>query len=191
MSLVSILTQFTYFAVTLLIFTESGIPFGFFFPGDSLLLTAGILADKGIFNIYILMVSCIIAAILGNMAGYYLGKKWGRGLFERKSNFVFNPRNLKKTEDFYNKYGDRAILLARFIPIIRTFTPILAGIANMRYSKFLLFTIVSAIAWVGILVSAGYFLITLVPNIDQYITLIVIGIIVLSVLPIAYKMIKK
>jgi len=191
MNIFDFLINFGYLGIFAIVFTESGIPFGFFFPGDSLLITAGILVNRGIFNFYLLMGLCILAAILGNIVGYYLGKKWGRGLFEKKNNFVFNPKNLKRTEDFYNKYGDRAILLARFIPVIRTFTPIFAGIANMKYSKFLLYTIVSAFVWAGGLISAGYFLVQLIPNIDQYILLVVGIIIVLSVAPLIFKIFRK
>jgi len=191
MNLISFLTQFSYFAILGLIFTECGIPIGFFFPGDSLLITSGILAHKGFFNLYILMAVGLIAALLGNLLGYYTGKKWGRPFFEKRSNFVFNPKNLQKTEEFYCRYGDEAVLLARFIPVLRTFVPILAGIAQMNYSKFIFYTITGAFLWIGLLTSAGYFLVQLVPRIEQYLSWLILVIIFVSALPLIIKIIKK
>lgn len=191
MTLISFLTQFSYLAIFSLIFIECGIPFGFFFPGDSLLVTAGILTYKGVFNFYLLIAVGLIAAISGNLLGYYLGRKWGRPFFERKSSFVFNPKNLKKTEDFYQKYGDETIILARFIPVVRTFAPILAGIAKMNYLKFIFYTLISALLWICLLVSVGYFLIQWVPQIGNYLTALIVIIIFISALPLIFKLIKK
>jgi len=196
MNFIQIIINFGYFAIALVIFLESGVPFGFIFPGDSLLLTVGILSQRQIFNPYFLFLICCLAAIGGNLIGYFIGKKWGRGLFEKKNNFFFNPRNLKKAEDFYQKYGQSAILIARFIPVIRTFTPIFAGISKMNYKKFLGFTFLGAILWTTIFIAGGYFLGNILPQNEKYLLIIVCTVILLFfspviLLPVIIKLFKK
>lgn len=174
-----------------IIFAESGLLFGFFLPGDSLLVTAGLLANKGYLNIYLLIPICIFGAIIGDSVGYWFGDKAGRRLFEKKETFIFRKKNLIKAEEFYEKYGSKAIVLARFMPVVRTFVPIVAGIAKMKYSRFVFYNIFGGVFWVLTTTMLGYFLGDTVPNIDRYIMAIVLLIIVLSVLPPAIHFWKE
>ena len=176
--------------VILIIFAETGLFFGFFFPGDSLLFTAGIFASQGFFSIGVLLVGCVLAAIIGDTVGYWSGKKYGRQLFDRDYGFFFKKKRLYDAEVFYEKHGKSTIIIARFVPIIRTFAPIVAGIGNMKYPLFLSYNVVGGVAWVLALLLSGYFLGGIIPNPDKYIIPIAFLIIVVSFLPIIFKMIK-
>ena len=177
--------------IIFIIFAETGLFFGFFFPGDSLLFTAGILASQNIFNIYSLVIFCIIAAILGDSVGYWSGKKYGRKLFERDAGFFFRKQRIYDAEKFYEHHGKYTIIIARFVPIIRTFAPIVAGIGNMNYSTFLTYNIFGGISWVSALLLLGYFLGGLIPNPDLYILPIALLIIILSFIPIFLKIVRS
>jgi len=174
-----------YIGLFAIIFAESGLFFGFFFPGDSLLFTAGLLASQGIFNIWILTASLALAAILGDNVGYWFGAKVGPALFSREDSFFFHKRHLERTRIFYEKYGPQAILLARFIPIIRTFAPIFAGVGNMRYSLFLAYNIAGGILWSVGCTLLGYFLGRALPQSEGYLLPITLIIVVVSILPLA------
>ncbi len=174
-----------YIGLFAIIFAESGLFFGFFFPGDSLLFTAGLLASQGIFNIWILTASLALAAILGDNVGYWFGAKVGPALFSREDSFFFHKRHLERTRIFYEKYGPQAILLARFIPIIRTFAPIFAGVGNMRYSLFLAYNVAGGILWSVGCTLLGYFLGRALPQSEGYLLPITLIIVVVSILPLA------
>jgi len=176
--------------IILVVFAETGLFFGFFFPGDSLLFTAGIFASQGYLDIGILLLGCIIAAILGDSVGYWSGKKYGRQLFDRDQGFFFKKKHLYDAEIFYEKHGKSTIIIARFIPIIRTFAPIVAGIGNMKYLSFISYNIFGGIFWVTALLLSGYFLGGIIPNPDRYIVPIAFLIIVISFLPVVFKMIR-
>lgn len=176
--------------IIIIVFAETGLFFGFFFPGDSLLFTAGILASQGFLNIWILLIGCIIAAILGDSVGYWSGRKYGRKLFDRDAGFFFKRKRLYDAEIFYEKHGKSTIIIARFVPIIRTFAPIVAGIGNMNYSSFISYNIFGGVVWVSGLLLLGYFLGGMIPNPDTYIIPIVLLIIIISFLPIIIKMIR-
>jgi len=176
--------------IILIVFAETGLFFGFFFPGDSLLFTAGIFASQGFFSVEILLIGCVIAAILGDSIGYWSGKKYGRKLFDRDNGFFFKKQHLYNAEIFYEKHGKSTIIIARFVPIIRTFAPIVAGIGKMSYPIFISYNIFGGIFWVSLLLISGYFLGGMIPNPDVYIIPIAFLIIILSVLPIVIKMIK-
>lgn len=176
--------------IFLIIFTETGLFFGFFLPGDTLLFTAGIFASQGVFSIYILLIGCIIMAILGDSVGYWTGKKYGRKLFEKNENLFFKRRYLHETEQFYEKHGKYTIIIARFIPIIRTFAPIVAGIGKMHYSSFLAYNIFGGIFWVTTMSLLGYFLGSLIPNMKDYIIPAALVIVVVSLLPVFFKFIN-
>jgi membrane-associated protein len=176
--------------IILIVFAETGLFFGFFFPGDSLLFTAGIFASQGFFNIWVLLIFCIIAAILGDTVGYWSGSRYGRQLFDRDYGFFFKKKRLYDAEVFYEKHGKSTIIIARFIPIIRTFAPIVAGIGKMKYSSFISYNIFGGVFWVSLLLLSGYFLGEIVPNPDKYIIPIAFSIIVVSFLPIVIKMIS-
>jgi len=176
--------------IILIVFAETGLFFGFFFPGDSLLFTAGIFASQGFFSIGVLLIGCIIAAILGDSVGYWSGRRYGRELFERDSGFFFKKQRLYDAELFYEKHGKSTIIIARFVPIIRTFAPIVAGLGSMNYSSFIFYNIFGGIFWVSLLLLSGYFFGGMIPNPDAYIVPIAFLIIVLSFLPIIIKMIR-
>jgi membrane-associated protein len=177
--------------VILIIFAETGLFFGFFLPGDSLLFTAGIFASQGFLNLEVLIIGGIIAAILGDSVGYWSGKKYGRRLFEKDSGFFFKKKRLLDAEEFYQKHGKSTIIIARFVPIIRTFAPIVAGIGKMHYLTFISYNIFGGIIWVGGMVLLGYFLGGLIPDPEKYILPIALLIIFVSVVPILIKIIKE
>lgn len=166
-----------------IIFAESGLFLGFFLPGDSLIFTAGFLASQGFLNVWVLTVITFSAAILGDSFGYAMGKKFGPKIFNKQDSFLFHRDHLEKARIFYEKYGGKTIVLARFLPVIRTFVPILAGVGNMEYKSFVFFNILGAIIWAIGMTWLGYFFGNTVPNADQYIVPIVIAIIILSSLP--------
>jgi membrane-associated protein len=175
--------------IFLIVFAETGLFFGFFFPGDSLLFTAGIFASQGFFNIQVLLIGCILAAIIGDTVGYWSGKRYGRRLFDRDAGFFFKKKRLYDAELFYEKHGKSTIIIARFVPMMRTFAPIVAGIGNMKYRSFVSYNIFGGIVWVSGLVLLGYFLGGIIPNPETYIVPGAILIIILSFFPIIIKMI--
>ena len=172
---------FGYAGVFFIIFAESGLFFGFFFPGDSLLLTAGLLAFHGELDLRILIPGVFIAAVLGDNVGYWFGNKTGPMLFRREESLFFKPRYLKKAKEFYDRHGGITILVARFMPVIRTFAPIVAGAAELRYRRFFIFNLMGGLLWgIGVTV-LGYALAdflskTLSPEqFDKYFTLIILA----------------
>jgi membrane-associated protein len=175
------------------VFAETGLFFGFFLPGDSLMFTAGLLCATGILHVHIvaLLLYIMLAAISGNMVGYLFGKKVGVLLFKRKSGFFFKQDHLIMARDFYNKHGGKAIILSRFLPIVRTFAPIIAGIVELDYRKFLIYNLVGGAAWVTSLVMCGYFLGKYVPETKAYLKYIVIFLIVITSIPFMINSIKK
>ena len=177
--------------IIFIIFAETGLFFGFFFPGDSLLFTAGILASQGIFNIYEIIIFCTLAAIIGDSVGYWSGKKYGGKLFERDAGFFFKKQRIYEAENFYEKYGKYTIIIARFVPIIRTFAPIVAGIGRMHFSTFVSYNIFGGIIWVSGLSLLGYFLGGMISNPDKYIFPLALLIIFISVIPIIIKIFRE
>lgn len=177
--------------IIFIIFAETGLFFGFFFPGDSLLFTAGIIASQGIFNIYLLLILCILAAILGDSVGYWSGKKYGRKLFERDAGFFFKKKRIYEAEEFYKKYGKYTIILARFVPVVRTFAPIVAGIGSMHYNTFISYNIFGGILWVLSVTLLGHVFGGMISEPDKYIIPIALVIIAISLLPIVIKILKN
>lgn len=176
--------------VAFVVFAESGLFFGFFLPGDSLLFTTGILASQGLFgdfSIHFIVPLLFVAAVLGDSTGYATGKKFGPRLFRKKESLLFDPKHLQRAEDFYEEHGPKTIVIARFIPIIRTFAPIVAGIGTMTYAKFLTYNVIGALLWTAGLTYLGYFTADWAEaqgiNIDHYLLPIIAVIIVLSILP--------
>src|SRR3989344_9578809 len=165
-----------------IIFAESGLFFGFFLPGDSLLVTAGLLASQGYFQILVLGFLLMFAAILGDSVGYWFGKKVGPSIFKREDSLLFKKSHLTKAHKFYENHGGKTIILARFIPIVRTFAPIVAGAAGMDYKNFISFNIIGGIGWVWGMLLLGYFLGSAIPNVDTYLFPIIFLIVLLSIL---------
>lgn len=177
-------------ALFAIIFAETGLFIGFFLPGDSLLFSAGILASQGYLNIALLCVVIFIAAVVGNCVGYFFGKHVGKRLFNRENSLLFHKDHLKRANAFYTKHGGKTIILARFMPIIRTFAPIVAGIGDLPFPIFLMHSVIGGLLWAVGLPLAGYFLGRAIPDIDHYL-LPIIGIIVLvSVAPALYELLK-
>lgn len=166
-----------------IVFAESGLLIGFFLPGDSLLFTAGFLASQGFANIWTLIIGCFLAAVLGDNAGYAFGKRVGSRIFKREQSLLFKPENLERARRFYAVYGGKTIVVARFLPVIRTFAPILAGVGVMPYSIFLFYNLLGGALWAIGLPLGGYFLGSAIPGADRYIIPIVLIIIIVSALP--------
>ena len=176
-----------YVVLFLIIFAETGLFVGFFLPGDSLLITAGIFAAAGKLDIAVLSVSLVAAAIIGDSVGYHFGHKVGRRLFERDSSRVFKKKHILKAKSFYDRHGGMTIVFARFVPIIRTFAPIVAGTAEMPYRRFASFNIIGGVAWVLTMLFAGYFIGATVPDIGNNIGIVVIVVVALSLVPAIFE----
>jgi membrane-associated protein len=176
--------------VFLIVFAESGLFFGFFLPGDSLLFTAGLLASQGYFSISLLIIGSVVCAILGDSVGYAFGKKVGPKIFTKDDSLFFHRDHIAKAQHFYEKHGKKTIILARFIPIVRTFAPIVAGVGNMRYRTFLSYNIIGGIIWAVLLPLLGYILGSTVPHVDRYLLPIILLIIFISFIPVFIEFFK-
>jgi membrane-associated protein len=166
-----------------IVFAESGLFFGFFLPGDSLLVTSGVLASAGKLDIFLLAGGCFVCAVLGDTVGYFSGKWFGGKLLTMKDHWWFKRKHLASAQKFYDKNGKKTIVLARFMPIVRTFAPIVAGMADMNYRYFLTFNIIGGFGWTVGLTCLGYFLGNMIPDVDKYLLPIILVIIVVSLLP--------
>jgi membrane-associated protein len=197
-----------YFIIFAIIFAESGLLIGFFLPGDSLLFSAGFLAspasrellhklnvpsDNPFFSLPVLAIGCFLAAVIGDSVGYLFGKRVGQRLFQREDSLLFSKKNVYKAQEFYEKHGGKAIVLARFVPVVRTFAPIVAGVGDMKYSRFLSFNVIGGFLWAVGVTIAGYFLADVIgpEKIDTYLLPIIILIILISVAPAAYHLLKE
>jgi membrane-associated protein len=177
----------------LVIFAETGLFFGFFFPGDSLLFTAGLLCGTNDFkfNIVLLVVSVFGAAVLGNTVGYWFGYRVGPRLFKRDDSLIFKKKYLDMTQSFYDRYGKVAVIAGRFLPIIRTFVPILAGAIKLDFKKFMLYNIIGAAAWVSSFILLGYFLGAYVKGVKDNLDYIVIGLVIITIIPVIRTYFKE
>ncbi len=187
--LVELVNQYqswTYGILFLIIFCETGLVVTPFLPGDSLLFAIGALSSKGELNVFLIFVLLSIAAILGDTVNYWIGNIVGPKVFTSEKSRWLNRKHLERTHEFYEKYGAKTIILARFVPIIRTFAPFVAGIGKMNYGKFLLYNVVGGIAWIAIFTYAGYFF-GEIPVVKRNFTLVIFAIIIISVLPMVYE----
>ncbi|AOM76830.1 DedA family protein [Pedobacter steynii] len=183
-----------FYVVMFVIFAETGLFFGFFLPGDYLLFLAGMFVATGKLdvNLYVLIVGLIIAAVSGNFTGYWFGRKTGPVLYHRKDSFFFKKRYLKAAEDYYNKQGAFALIMGRFVPIVRTFAPIFAGVVKLDFKRFALYNFAGAIIWIASLTLLGYFLgKRFEKEINDYLLYIIIGFIVITTIPLVYTFVKK
>jgi membrane-associated protein len=201
-SLLDTFGVYVYVALFVIIFAETGLAVGFFLPGDSLLVVAGLFAAAGKLDLTILLVSLFVAAVLGDTVGYFTGRKMGRTLFTKPKSRFFNPKHIAKAHAFYEKHGGKTIVIARFVPIVRTFAPIVAGAAEMTYRNFILYNIFGGLFWIVSMLLAGYFLGGLVEQfmrnvfgiegflLEDHIDKVVIVVVFLSILPIIIEFIK-
>lgn len=189
---------YVYVALFLIVFAETGLAVGFFLPGDSLLVVAGLMAatypDK--LNIFVLLISLFIAGVLGDAVGYFTGKKMGKTVFSRPKSWFFRPEYLLKAHNFYEKHGGKTIIIARFVPIVRTFAPIVAGAADMTYRKFVVFNIFGGFLWVFSMILSGYFLGGLVERtfgikLEDHIEKVVVVVVLLSLMPPVIEWLKS
>jgi membrane-associated protein len=183
--LIELIRTVGYVGIIAIIFAESGLFFGFFLPGDSLLLTAGLLAARGELNLWILLLTLAPAAILGDNVGYWFGKKAGPPIFNRENSLLFRRKNLLAAKAFYDKHGGKTITIARFMPFIRTFAPIVAGAVEMEYRRFMFFNLLGGLVWAVGVTLAGYFLGQTIPPevLDKYFLIILAAVIFISALP--------
>ncbi len=177
--------------ICLIVFVETGLFVGFFLPGDSLLVTAGIFAAAKYLSLTQLLTLVPLCAVIGDQVGYLIGRKMGQLLFAKKDSFFFKRKHLEKTQAFYNKYGPKTIVLARFVPLVRTFAPAVAGVAAMEYRKFVFYNIFGGVLWVVLTVLAGYFVGSLIPDIEKYLHWVILIVVFLSFLPIVFEMMKS
>ena len=177
--------------LTVIVFVETGLLIGFFLPGDSLLVTAGLFAARGDIQLLPMIVALSIAAIVGDSLGYNIGKRSGPKLFTRADSLFFNKKHLLTTKEFYDRHGPFTIVIARFVPIVRTFAPVVAGIGTMEYKRFISYNVFGGIGWVLSMVLGGYFLGQIIPDIHKNVDKVIIIVIFLSLLPIIIKVIRE
>ncbi|HEY1952486.1 MAG TPA: VTT domain-containing protein [Gemmatimonadaceae bacterium] len=171
------------FGLAVIIFSETGLLAGVFLPGDSLLVTAGLLAARGYLNVYELAPVLTLAAIVGNSVGYSIGRATGPRVFRRENSLFFNKKHAIRAHEFYEKYGRKTIVLAQFMPVIRTFSPVIAGVGGMKFRQFITFNILGAILWIWSMLGIGYFLGSYIPGVDKHIEIVVIIVVFISILP--------
>ena len=186
----------TYAGLMFIVFAETGLALGFFLPGDSLLVVAGLVWRAKQLNVALLLFCLFVAAVVGDAVGYYSGLKLGPRLFSREKSLLFRPSHLRKAHEFYEKYGGKTIIIARFVPIVRTFAPIVAGAAEMPYRRFVVYNVVGGFLWVFSMVLAGYFLGSAVENafdikLEDHIEKVVIVVVLLSLTPPLYEYLKS
>lgn len=187
---------FVYLGLIFIVFAETGLAVGFFLPGDSLLVVAGLFAAAGKLNLAILLSTLFVAAVVGDAVGYLTGARLGPRLFSRQKSLLFRPSHLQKAHSFYEKYGGKTIIIARFVPIVRTFAPIVAGAANMPYRRFVVFNVVGGFLWVFSMILAGYFLGNILKtqfgiDLEEHIEWVIIIVVALSLLPAVIEYLKS
>ena len=180
-----------YLILIAIVFTETGLLIGFFLPGDSLLITAGLVAATGALDIWWLNLVLIVAAIVGDSVGYAIGFRAGPRIFTREQSLLFRPSHVERTRQFYARHGAKTIVIARFVPIVRTFAPVVAGVGQMEYRRFLIYNVAGGVGWVSSMTWAGYLLGQTIPNINDHIHLVVVIVILLSLIPIAVELYKE
>ena len=187
----NLLVTFGTIGLFLIVFAESGLFFGFFLPGDSLLFTAGLFAAEGTLNLPLILIGCFVAAVAGDQVGYVFGQRVGPALFRRPDSRLFKQEYVERAQEFFARHGAKTIVLARFVPIVRTFAPILAGVGRMPYRTFLSFNVIGGFLWAIGVTLLGFWLGNLIPDIDRYLLPIIVLIIALSFLPMAIEWRKR
>ena len=186
-----LLITFGTIGLFLIVFAESGLFFGFFLPGDSLLFTAGLFAAQGTLSLPLILVGCFVAAVAGDQVGYWFGQRVGPSLFRRSDSRLFKQEYVGRAQEFFARHGAKTIVLARFVPIVRTFAPILAGVGGMPYRTFLSFNVIGGLLWAVGVTLLGFWLGNLIPDIDRYLLPIIVLIIAISFIPMALEWRKR
>ncbi|BDP44613.1 membrane protein (plasmid) [Deinococcus aetherius] len=185
-----LLLSVSYLGIFAIVFAESGLLLGFFLPGDSLLITAGILAQQGSLHLAGVMLAVALGAIIGDSTGYLIGRRFGPAVFSRPDSRLFRPEYVERTQAFFERYGGFSLILARFVPVVRTVAPTLAGVGRMSYSRFLIYNVVGGLLWALSVPLLGYWLGGLIPHLDRYILLVVGVAVVLSLIPVGLELRK-
>lgn len=172
-----------------IVFSETGLLLGFFLPGDSLLVTAGILAGQGYLNPWTLFGLLTLAAVIGDNTGYWIGRKAGPLVFKKPKSLLFNPEHVKRAERFYQRYGGKTVVFARFVPIVRTFAPVVGGVGRMIYRRYLMFSVAGGVLWIGSMTATGYFLGS-IPGVNRYLHLIILAVITISFIPAVVEVLR-
>lgn len=189
-SLIDVILSASYLGIFFIVFAETGLLVGFFLPGDSLLIAAGLLAAGGKLNLGGVMAAVVAGALLGNTAGYFIGQRFGPAVFSNQNSRFFKPEYVQEAQKFFVKYGALAVILARFVPIVRTLVPTLAGVSRMPFALYTLYNVIGAVLWGVGLTALAYYLGQLIPDLDKYILLIVAVVLVVSVIPIVLKFLQ-
>jgi membrane-associated protein len=180
-----------YTGMAAIIFSETGLLIGFFLPGDSLLVSAGLLGSQGYIDVWLLGLILSVAAVAGDTVGYHIGKASGPRLFTREDSLLFNRKHLVRAHEFYERHGGKTIIIARFMPIIRTFAPVVAGMGEMQYSRFLAYNVVGGVAWVWSMLFIGLFLGRTFPGVAKHVELVIVAVVFLSILPAIIARLKS
>jgi membrane-associated protein len=193
--LLALLGPWVYFGLWFIVFAETGLAVGFFLPGDSLLVVAGLFAAAGKLNVAFVLLAFFLGSVIGDSTGYWTGRYMGKTLFNRESSLIFKPSRVEKAKHFFEKYGVKTVVLARFVPIVRTFAPLVVGAAQMPYAKFLTFSVIGGALWISSMVLAGYFLGGVIETalgikLEDHIEKVVIVVVFLSLLPPIIELIK-
>jgi membrane-associated protein len=193
--MLNLLGGYVYFGLWFIIFAETGLAVGFFLPGDSLLVVAGLFAAAEKLNVWLVMLAFFLGSVIGDSTGYWTGRWMGKTLFNRESSWIFKPSRVEKAHAFFEKYGVKTVILARFVPIVRTFAPLVVGAAQMPYSRFLPFSIIGGLLWICSMVLAGYFLGGVIERalgikLEDHIEKVVIVVVLLSLLPPIIEVVK-
>jgi membrane-associated protein len=193
--MLNLLGPWVYFGLWFVVFAETGLAVGFFLPGDSLLVVSGLFAAAGKLNVLLVMLAFFLGSVIGDSTGYWTGRVMGKTLFNRESSFIFKPSRVEKAKVFFEKYGVKTVVLARFVPIVRTFAPLVVGATGMPYAKFLTFSVIGGALWISSMVLAGYFLGGVIETalgikLEDHIEKVVIVVVFLSLLPPIIEFIK-
>ena len=186
----SLIEAFGTIGLFAIVFAESGILAGFFLPGDSLLFTAGLLASQGVLNFPIIVTGCFVAAVAGDQVGYLIGRRYGPALFRRPDSRLFHQKNVDRARAYFEEHGSKTVVLARFIPVVRTFTPVVAGVGQMDYRRFVTFNVLGGFLWAVGVTTLGFLLGESVPDIERYLLPIIMLIVVVSFIPVAREVLK-
>ena len=187
---------YVYLGLFFIVFAETGLAVGFFLPGDSLLVVSGLFAAAGKLNIALVLIAFFLGSVIGDSTGYWTGRTMGKTIFNRESSFIFKPSRVEKAKHFFEKYGAKTIIMARFVPIVRTFAPIVIGATELPYAKFLTYSLIGGALWICSMVLAGYFIGGLIETafgikLDEHIDKVVIVVVLLSIIPMVYEYFKS